>query len=56
MSSTLALACSTMSWLAVLDAHAARDALHAGILYRSAGEQLDAGRAKQKTATDKRGY
>ena len=41
--------------VAVLDAHTARDALHAGILYRSAGEQLDAGRTKQKTATDKQG-
>lgn len=41
--------------VAVLDAHAARDTLHAGILYRSAGKQLDAGRAKQKTATDKQG-
>lgn len=39
--------------VAVLDAHAARNALHAGVLYRSAGEQLDAGRTKQKTATDK---
>ena len=39
----------------VLDAHAARDTLHAGILDRSAGKQLDAGRAKQKTATDKQG-
>ena len=41
--------------VAVLDAHTARDALHAGILDRSAGKQLDAGRAKQKTATDKQG-
>ena len=41
--------------VAVLDAHAARDTLHAGILYRSAGEQLDASRTKQKTATDKQG-
>ena len=41
--------------VAVLDAHAARDTLHAGILDRSAGKQLDAGRAKQKTATDKQG-
>ena len=41
--------------VAVLDAHAARNALHAGILHRSAGEQLDAGRAKQKTATDEQG-
>ena len=41
--------------VAVLDAHAARDTLHAGILDRSAGEQLDAGRTKQKTATDKQG-
>ena len=41
--------------VAVLDAHTARDTLHAGILDRSAGKQLDAGRAKQKTATDKQG-
>ena len=41
--------------VAVLDAHTARDALHAGVLYRSAGKQLDAGRTKQKTATDKQG-
>ncbi|EBA40233.1 hypothetical protein COLAER_00758 [Collinsella aerofaciens ATCC 25986] len=41
--------------IAVLDAHTARDALHAGILYRSAGEQFDAGRAEQKTATNKQG-
>ena len=41
--------------VAVLDAHATRDTLHAGILDRSAGKQLDAGRAKQKTATDKQG-
>ena len=41
--------------VAVLDAHAARDTLHAGVLYRSAGEQLDASRAKQKTATNKQG-
>ena len=41
--------------VAILDAHAARDALHAGVLYRSAGEQLDAGRAEQKTATNKQG-
>ena len=41
--------------VAVLDAHAARDTLHAGILYRSAGKQLDASRTKQKTATNKQG-
>ena len=41
--------------VAVLDAHAARDTLHAGVLYRSAGEQLDASRTKQKTATNKQG-
>ena len=41
--------------VAILDAHAARDTLHAGILYRSAGEQLDASRTEQKTATDKQG-
>ena len=41
--------------VAVLDAHTARNTLHAGILDRSAGKQLDAGRAKQKTATDKQG-
>lgn len=41
--------------VAVLDAHTARNTLHADILDRSAGKQLDAGRAKQKTATDKQG-
>ena len=41
--------------VAVLDAHTARNTLHAGILDRSAGKQLDAGRAKQKTATNKQG-
>ena len=53
MSSTLALACLDHVPVAVLDAHTARNALHAGILDRALVSSLIAGRAKQKTATDK---